>query len=61
MNEKLLRNGVALLDKKSKTKYFHRFQVEEEAARKAHVNAWRYGDCGGDEPEEDFPSLNGRG
>ncbi|PFH32935.1 nuclease and tudor domain-containing protein [Besnoitia besnoiti] len=60
VNEKMLRNGLARLDKKSKTKYFHRFQVEEEAARKAHVNVWRYGDCG-DDDNEDFPSLNTRG
>nr|CEL65707.1 TPA: Staphylococcal nuclease domain-containing protein 1 [Neospora caninum Liverpool] len=60
VNEKMLRKGLACLDKKSNTKYFHRFQVEEEAARKAHVNVWRYGDCGGDD-EEDYPSLNGRG
>ncbi|CEM37772.1 unnamed protein product [Vitrella brassicaformis CCMP3155] len=57
LNELLVRQGLARLDKKSNTKLFARLQKEEESARKSHVNVWRYGDVGEDE-EEDYPSLN---
>eukprot|EP00921_Rhytidocystis_pertsovi_P011207 GHVQ01018087.1.p1 GENE.GHVQ01018087.1~~GHVQ01018087.1.p1 ORF type:complete len:928 (+),score=129.47 GHVQ01018087.1:195-2978(+) len=62
VNELLMRNGLARLDKKSNTKIFTRLKREEDAARKHRINVWTYGDVGDDdENDEDFPSLaNGR-
>ncbi|XP_058515623.1 LOW QUALITY PROTEIN: staphylococcal nuclease domain-containing protein 1-like [Ochotona princeps] len=60
INEKMVRQGLARLDKKSKTRIFHRLQLEEQAARKAHINVWRYGDCGADDEEDNYTSLKGK-
>eukprot|EP00920_Eleutheroschizon_duboscqi_P003401 GHVT01007923.1.p1 GENE.GHVT01007923.1~~GHVT01007923.1.p1 ORF type:complete len:939 (-),score=274.40 GHVT01007923.1:393-3209(-) len=57
LNEKLVLQGLARLDKKSNTKLFSRLKKAEDSARKSHVNVWRYGDIGDDEDQEEFPSL----
>lgn len=49
--------GLALFDKKSNCKFATRFVAEEEVARKAHVNVWRYGDIGADDDDDDYPSF----
>ncbi|OEH74962.1 nuclease and tudor domain-containing protein [Cyclospora cayetanensis] len=57
VNEKLLSMGLALFDRKSNCKFASRFAAEEQSARKAHLNVWRYGDIGAEDDDEDYPTL----
>uniref|UniRef100_A0A0G4GWZ7 Uncharacterized protein n=1 Tax=Chromera velia CCMP2878 TaxID=1169474 RepID=A0A0G4GWZ7_9ALVE len=60
INEALVRQGLARLNKKSDSKIFARLKKEEEAARKEHLNVWRHGDVGDDDDDDDFPPFNPR-